>query len=201
MKLYDAKSGNAKRVRIYIAEKGINVPREEIELGSDTRSEKFLRINSLGEVPALELDNGQIITESNAICNYLEARYPENPLMGTAAEEAGCIDMWSWRIYSQLFLTVGLMVRHQIPLFADVLEQIPAFAESQRKSIPDKWRWLDREMADGRPFIAGKSFSFADVQGMTVLAITDIFDLSSPDDCLNVRRWEKTMRERPSWQA
>ena len=201
MKLYDANSGNTKRVRIYISEKGLDIEREMIELGKDTRSPEFLKINSLGEVPALELDNGQVITESNAICNYLEARFPDKPLMGITAEEKAHIDMWSWRVYSQIFLTIGLMVRHQLPLFKDVLEQVPAFAEAQRKAMPDKWRWLDQELADGRAFIAGNAFSYADIQGMTALTITDIFDLSPPEDCVYVNKWAQSMRERPSWAA
>ncbi|WP_395373889.1 glutathione S-transferase family protein [Marinicella sp. W31] len=201
MKLYDANSGNAKRVRIFIVEKGIDIKREVIELGKDTRSSEFLKLNSLGEVPVLQLEDGQVITESNAICNYLEARFPNTSLMGVTPEEKGNVDMWSWRVYSQIFLTVGLMVRHQLPLFKDVLEQVPAFAEAQRKAIPDRWRWLDQEMSDGRTFIAGNAFSYADVQGMTALTITDIFDLSPPEDCVYIKKWAQSMRERPSWTA
>ncbi|WP_109354036.1 glutathione S-transferase family protein [Sphingorhabdus sp. EL138] len=201
MKLYDANAGNAKRVRVFIAEKGIDVPRKVLELGTDTRTPEYLKVNSLGEVPALELDNGDVITESIAICRYLELAFPENPLMGRTPFEQGNIEMWSQRVYSQLFLTIGLMVRHQLPLFADVLEQIPAFADAQRKAMPEKWRWLNKEMADGRPFIAGETFSFADVHGMTALTITDIFELSAPADCEHVVKWAQIMRERPSWSA
>ncbi len=201
MKLYDAQAGNAKRVRIFISEKGIEIPREVIELGKDTRTPEFRRLNSLGEVPVLELDDGQIITESMAICRYLDLAYPETPLMGRDAAEQGHIEMWSLRIYSQIFMTIGLMVRHQLPLFAEVLEQVPEFAEAQRKMMPEKWNWLNEEMADGRQFIAGDTFSFADVQGMTALTITDIFDLSAPDDCKHVAKWATAMRERPSWTA
>jgi len=201
MKLYDANAGNAKRVRIFIAEKGIDVPREVLELGKDTRTPEFKKLNSLGEAPVLKLDNGQVITESIAICRYLDLAFPETSLMGRDALEQGHIEMWSQRIYSQIFLTIGLMVRHKLPLFADVLEQVPAFADTQRKAMPEKWRWLDQEMTDGRPFIAGDTFTFADVQGMTALTITDIFDLSVPDECAYASRWAEAMRARPSWEA
>lgn len=201
MKLYDANAGNPKRVRIFIAEKGIEIPREVLELGKDTRTPEFLKLNSLGEVPVLELDNGQVITDSIAICRYLDLAFPETSLMGRDAFEQGHIEMWSQRIYSQLFLTVGLMVRHQLPMFADVLEQVPAFAEAQRKAMPEKWAWLDQELADGRPFIAGDTFTFADVQGMTALTLTDIFGLNIPNECTHATKWADAMRQRPSWNA
>lgn len=201
MKLYNAMAGNPKRVRIFIAEKGIDVPRVELELGKDTRTPEFRKLNSLGELPILELDDGRIITESRAICRYLDVQYPETPLMGVDAFDQGHIAMWSERIHGQLFMTYGLMVRHKIPLFADVVDQIPAFAETQRNAIPEKWRWLDNEMSDGRPFIAGKSFTFADVEGMTALMLADTFDLGIPETCEHATQWANTVRQRPSWEA
>lgn len=201
MKLYNAMAGNPKRVRIFIEEKGIDIPRVEMELGTDTRTPEFRALNSLAELPILELDDGRIITESRAICRYLDIRFPETPLMGVDAFEQGHIAMWSERIHGQLFMTYGLMVRHTIPLFADVVDQVPAFAESQRNAIPEKWRWLDKEMSDGRPFIAGEAFSFADVEGMTALMIADAFDLGVPESCEHAMQWANAMRQRSSWEA
>lgn len=200
MKLYNAETGNTKRVRIFIAEKGIKIPITEIGIPLDTRSEEFRKINSLGEVPVLELDNGQIITESLAICRYLEAQFPNPPLMGTTPQEQGHIEMWSQRIYGQIFMTYGMFARHTMPLFADVVDQVPAFAEMQKKAMPEKWAWLNSEMSDGRPFIAGDTFTMADVHGMTTLMLADIFG-PVPDDCAHVGVWMETVRERPSWQA
>ena len=201
MKLYNAHSANTKRVRIFIAEKGIEIPRVEVEIPAGTRSAEFRAINSLGELPVLELDDGQIITESLAICRYLEVAYPDPPLMGRHAAEQGHIEMWSQRIYAQLFMTYGLFVRHSLSLFADVVDQVPAFAETQRDAMPGRWRWLDREMSDGRPFIAGQEFSMADVQGMTVLMIADALDLPVPDDCKHVNQWAGVVQSRSSWRA
>lgn len=201
MKLYDAKAGNAKRVRIFIAEKGIDIPSEIVELGIDTRTPEFRKLNSLGEVPVLELDDGSVITDSIAICRYLDNVFPEKPLMGQTAFQQGHIEMWSQRIYQEIFLPIGLMVRHQLPLFADVLEQVPAFADAQRRVMPRKWRWFDQELADRRPYIAGEEFSFADVQGMTALVLADLFDLGISDDCTHALRWAGAMRERSSWTA
>lgn len=201
MRLYNAPSGNTKRVRIFIAEKAIDVPRVELELIKDTRTEDFRKLNSLGELPVLELDDGDILTESVAICRYLEAAFPAIPLMGTSAYEQGNIAMWQMRIHGQIFMTYGLMVRHTLSIFADIVDQVPEFARTQREAIPDKWRWLESEMSDGRKFIAGDGFSFADVEGMTVLMIADAMDVPIPEDCRFVRAWADGMRRRPSWHA
>lgn len=201
MKLYDTNSGNTKRVRIFIAEKGIEISRVALELGKDTRSPEFLRLNSLGELPVLELDDGRILTESLAICRYLEAEFPERPLMGTTPFEQGHIEMWSQRIYAHLFMTHGNFVRHSMDFFNAVMEQVPEFAEAQRRAIPEKWMWLDREMSDGRDYIAGDTFSMADVHGMTVLMIADGLKISIPGQCACVNRWAAAMRGRPSFQA
>lgn len=201
MKLYNAMSGNTKRVRIFLAEKDIDIPRIELELGTDTRTLEYRKISPFGEVPALELDDGQIITESRAICRYLDVAFANTPLMGVSAAEQGHIAMWSDRIHSHLFMSYGLMVRHTLPLFADVVDQVPDFADTQRKAIPGKWIWLNDAMSDQRPFIAGDAFSFADVEGMTALTIADAFDLGIPDSCTYVLRWADAIRNRPSWQA
>lgn len=201
MKLYDAQAANAKRVRIFIAEKGIAVPTVLLELGTDTRSAEFRKLNSLGEVPVLELDNGSVIADSIAICRYLDLAFPQRPLMGCTPFEIGHIEMWSQRIYQELFLPIGLMVRHQLPLFADVIEQVPDFAAAQRRVMPGKWRWLDQELSDGRTFIAGDVFTFADVHGMTALMLADIFDLSAPSDCIHAVNWSEKVRSRASWEA
>ncbi|MCR9136524.1 MAG: glutathione S-transferase family protein [Alphaproteobacteria bacterium] len=201
MKLYDTQSGNTKRVRIFIAEKGIEIPRVQMELGADTRSREFQQLNTLGELPVLELDDGRMITESLAICRYLEAVYPDRPLMGTNPFEQGHIEMWSQRIYMQLFMTHGNFVRHSMDLFAAVMEQVPEFAAAQRRAIPDKWVWLDDEMSDGRAYIAGDTFTMADVQAMTVLMIADGLNMPIPGQCVHVNRWADAMRDRPSFHA
>lgn len=201
MKLYNANSGNTKRVRIFIAEKGIDIPRVELELGTDTRTPEFHRLNTLGELPVLQLDDGRVITESVAICRYLEAAFPERPLMGTTAFEQGYIEMWSQRIHTQLFLTYGNFVRHSMDFFGAVMEQVPQFAAAQRRAIPEKWAWLDTELSDGRCFIAGDTFTMADVHGMTVLMIADGLKIPIPDHCDFVNRWADAMRARPSFHA
>lgn len=201
MKLYNANAGNPKRVRIFIAEKGIDVPRVDMDAGTDTRTDAFRKINSLAELPVLELDDGRVITESVAICRYLEAAFPNPPLMGRDAFEQGNIEMWSQRVFHQLFLPHGHYVRHTIDLFKDVVTQIPAFAEAERTVIPDRWRWLEQEMSDGRAFLAGDTFSMADIHGMVVLMLGGFFDISIPPECTHAKKWADKVKARPSWNA
>jgi len=201
MKLYDAHAGNPKRVKIFISEKNLDIQREVLELGTDTRSSDFLKISPFGEVPALELNNGQVITETYAICRYLEAAFPEIPLMGTTPALQGHITMWAQRMHGHFFMPLGLIVRHEIPLFADVVDQVPDFAQSLRRAMPRKWEWLDGQISDGRQFIAGETFSFADVEAMAALSIADAFGLGPQETLENVNKWAASVKSRPSWNA
>ena len=201
MKLYNTNAGNPKRVRIFIAEKGIEIPHVDLEAGTETRTDAFRKINSLGELPVLELDDGRILTESFAICRYLEAKFPEPSLMGRDAFEQANIEMWSQRIHNQLFLPHGHYVRHTISLFEDVVTQVPEFAAAERDIIPQRWTWLDGEISDGRSFLAGNTFSMADIHGMVVLMLGGLFDFPIPTSCTFVNAWADRVRARSSWDA
>ncbi len=140
MKLYNAQAPNPWRVRIFLAEKGIEMPLHTLQvLSGETRTPDFLEINSLGEVPALELDDGTVITESIAICRYLEALYPKPTLFGSTPLEQAQIEMWQRRIELQIVGTVGQIGLHIIPFFADRVEQIPEYAASQARALEKKW--------------------------------------------------------------
>ncbi len=200
MRLYDSMTPNTLRVQVFLAEKGIDVPRHKINvLGGGTRTPDFLAINSLGEIPVLELDGGQILCESVAICRYFEALHPEPRLMGESAAEQADIEMWNRRIEIHLFGPIGDMARHSLPFFADKVEQIPDYAASQLRRFDKNWAWFDKELSDGRPFAAGEAFSIADITGMAALMVCDISDKALPNALKHAKRWEETMRARPSF--
>ena len=202
MKLYVAPGPNSYRVRIFMAEKGISLPLTELDYAKrEHKSEEFLKLNSLGQVPVLVLDDGTIITESVAICRYLEALHPAPPLFGADAASIGLIDMWNRRMENEVFGTIGNVTLHTNEFFKERVIQVPAFAEAQRKMIPGKWAWLDREMSDGRPFLAGDRFSIADISGMVTLWLSEVFSYEVPADLANVQRWNERLRQRPSWNA
>ncbi len=202
MKLYNAAAPSPRRVRIFLAEKAFDVPGVDINiLEGESRTPEFLKINSLGETPVLELDDGTLITECVAICRYFETLHPEPPLMGTDAKDQARVEMWNRRMEIQIMSTIGNVARHTAPFFADKVDQIPAFAESQRNLMPGQWAWLDGELADGRPFVAGDRFSIADITGMAALMAGDFFEMPVPAGLEHVSRWSESVRSRPSWSV
>ncbi len=202
MKLYTAQAPNPFRVKAFLAEKGVEIPTEIISvMDGSTRQPDFLKINSLGELPVLELDDGSYLTESIAICRYLEAQYPDTPLMGTTPLEAARIEMWNRRMEQQVFGPAGAYGLHVIPFFADKIEQLPAYAETQKSLLAKKWVWLNDELSDGRTYIVDDAFSIADITGMAALVVGGFLDLSIPEGLEHVTRWEQAVRARPVWES
>jgi glutathione S-transferase len=202
MKLYVAPGPNSYRVRIFMAEKGVALPLVELDYARrEHKSPEFLKLNSLGQVPVLVLDDGTVITESVAICRYLEAVHPAPPLFGADAAGKGLIEMWNRRMENEVFATIGNVVMHTTEFFAERVIQVPAFAEAQKQAIPGKWAWLDREMSDGRLYLAGAQFSMADISGMVTLWLSEVFGFEVPAGLSHVQRWNQRLRERPSWTA
>ncbi|MEO5757772.1 MAG: glutathione S-transferase family protein [Mesorhizobium sp.] len=202
MKLYCGIGPNSYRVRIFMAEKGIDIERVDVDLTKgEHKAPSFLELNSLGQIPVLGLDDGTVITESVAICRYLEALHPAPALFGPDAVSQGRIEMWNRRAEIELFGTIGNIALHSDPMFAGRVVQFPAFADAQRGSVPAKWAWLDREMADGRSFLAGEQFSVADITAAVAAWLGDFFEAPIPETLGNVHRWRQRVRKRPSWNA
>jgi len=200
MKLYNGMSPNGARVQVFLAEKGIEIPTVDVSiLEGATRTAAFRKINSLGQVPVLELEDGTKLTESVAICRYLEALHPKPALFGESAVEQARIEMWNRRIERHIFDTVGNAGMHEMPLFADQIEQIPEYAASLRRRFGEKLQWLDTELSDGRAFMAGDAFSVADITGMAALMICQIIEEPIPEAVAHVNKWADKMRARPSW--
>jgi glutathione S-transferase len=202
MKLYNGTAPNPRRVRIFLAEKGLEVPRVDLDLRAcEQDTPAFRKLNSLGKVPVLELDDGTVITESMAICRYIEELHPEPNLFGKDARDRARIEMWNGRMTFEIFAPLGNVAQHSLPFFATRRIQVPAFAEAERQVAPRKWTWLDAELADGRKFVAGDRFSVADITGMAALMLGDYIGIEIPGALSNLRRWEAQVRDRPSWSA
>lgn len=202
MKLYCGIGPNSYRVRIFLSEKGIDVPRQEVDLlKGEHKSPEFLKLNSLGHIPVLALDDGTVITESMAICRYFEELHPEPALFGTDAVSRAKVEMWNRRAEMEVMGTVGDYAFHTQEFFKDRLPQYPAFGEARKLQAPRKWEWLDREMADGRPFLAGDFFSVADITGAVVAWLGEVFEIERPTSLKNVNRWLERVRSRPRWLA
>ena len=202
MQLHCGVGPNSYRVRIFMAEKGIDLPQVEVDLmKGEHKSPEFLKLNSLGQIPVVVLDDGTVITESIAICRYLDALHPEPPLFGATPKERGLVEMWNRRVELQIMGTIGDYTFHTNEFFKDRVPQHPAFGEAQKLNVPKKWEWLDHEMADGRPFIAGDEFSVADITGAVAAWLGGVFGIEMPAELPYVRPWLERMQARPSWNA
>lgn len=202
MKLFTGPTPNGARVAVFLAEKGIEIETETLDvLAGEARAPAHRARNSLGQVPVLELDDGRFLAESVAICRYLEARHPEPPLFGRAAEEAAFVEMWIRRLELLPMVAIGDVGLHSFAFFADRVEQNAAYAEARRRDFLGQLAWLDGELADGRAFVAGEDFSMADIIGVSMLMVAGFAGIAVPETLAHVRRWEAALRARPSFPA
>lgn len=200
MLLYDApRAPNPRRVRIFLAEKGVDLPTREIDLMAlEHTKTDYARINPLRAVPALVLDDGAVLTESVAICRYIEWLHPDPPLFGRDGREQAFVEMWQRRMEFALFLPVAFAFRHSHPRMA-VMEkpQFPDFAEAQRVRATQAMRYLDAELSD-RAFVAGEEFTIADITAFVALELTKLARIGVPQDLNHLARWRALVGARPS---
>jgi glutathione S-transferase len=203
MKLYDGgRAPNPRRVRIFLAEKGISVPLEPVDLGSfQHKSSTYTAINPLQRVPALELDDGTVLTESIAICRYFEELQPEPRLFGRDALEKAQVEMWNRRMEFHLLALVSHVLRHTHPAMKEAeVPQVPAWAEANKPRIAEFLSLLDHELTERR-FVAGESYSVADITGLVAVDFMKPAKLTVSETLTNVRRWHAEMSARPSAKA
>jgi glutathione S-transferase len=202
MKLYDSKQApNPRRVRIFLAEKGISVPIVSVEIAKgETRSSPYIDKNPLGGLPMLELDDGTCIAESVAICRYFEATQPDPPLLGSGAVDQAVVEMWQRRMELELMRNVTGCFQNTHDFFKGRIEQVPAFGEVCRKNARTRLAWLDGEMAR-RPFIAGDRYTIADITALCSIDFGRVVDIRIADDQKNLARWYEAVSTRPSAKA
>jgi len=203
MKLYgDARAPNPRRVRIFLAEKGIEVPVENVDLGKlEHRSEPYKSLNPMQRIPALLLDDGTVIAESIAICRYFEALQPDPPLFGRGALKEALVEMWDRRVEHHLFFPVATVFQHTHPFMKLLVDpQVPAWGEANKARVTEFLRFLDGELAH-RPYIAGDKFTVADITGLVAMDFMKVSKLAVPEELGNVRRWREAVSARPSAAA
>ena len=203
MKLYDgARAPNPRRVRVFLAEKGISVPTEQVDLGALAhKSPAYTAVNPLQRVPALVLDDGTVLTESIAICRYFEGLQPDPPLFGRAGLEAAVIEMWNRRVELHLYFPVSQVFRHLHPAMKELeVPQVAAWGEANRPRVLDFLSLLNDELAH-RAFIAGDAYSVADISGLVAVDFMKPAKLTVPEDFAHLRRWHAAVSARPSAAA
>jgi glutathione S-transferase len=203
MKLYDGgRAPNPRRVRIFLAEKGITVPTEQVDLGKlQQRSDAYTALNPMQRVPVLVLDDGTAIAESIAICRYFEALAPDPPLFGRGALDAALVEMWNRRVEFHFFLPVASIFQHLHPAMKIMVDpQVSAWGEANKPRVMDFLKFLDGELED-RPYVAGTDYTVADITALVAMDFIRVSKLVVPDDLANVRRWHAAVLARPSATA
>jgi glutathione S-transferase len=199
MKIFESHSApNPRRVRIFLAEKGIQVPYEEIDIvQAVNRGEDFRKKNSLGTVPVLELDNGTCIAESVAICRYFEELQPQPPLFGVGPEGRALVEMWNRRMEFNILQPIADAFRQRHDFFKGRIRQSSEYAQMQRLDAEDALGWLDRELI-ARRFIAGDGFSIADITALVAIDFGRVSKITIKPDQPNLARWHTEVAARPS---
>jgi len=203
MKLYDSRMApNPRRTRIFLAEKGISIPTEQVDMMKmEHKTPEYTALNPLQRMPALVLDDGTIITESIAICRYFEALQPEPPLFGVGPKDIAIVEMWNRRCELNFFFTVAHVFRHSHPAMKELeVPQVAAWAEANKPRVIEFLHLLDRELAT-RQFVAGDRFTVADITTMCAVDFMKPTRIPLPEDVTNVRRWHAEVSARPSAKA
>ena len=202
MKLYDLKAGtNPRRVRIFLAEKGLTIPRVEVDMpGGENRREPFLKINPMGTMPVLELDDGTCIAESMAICRYFEELHPNPPLFGATAVERALVEMWNRRMELEISRPLQDGFVHLSPYWAGKREQVTEVGKLGQKTALARMAWLDGELAK-RPFIAGERYTVADITAQCGLLLGKNTGTPIPAELKHLTRWFGEVTSRPTARA
>lgn len=203
MKLYDfGLAPNPRRVRVYLAEKGITVPTEQVDFAAmQQKSAAYTAINPLQRVPALMLDDGTVITESIAICRYFEASNPSPPLFGVSALEQAMVEMWNRRIEQNLFFPITQVFRHLHPAMKELeVPQVAPWGEANKPRVAAFLPILERQLDTG-PFVCGARYSVADITALVAIDFMKPAKLAVPPEHRNIVRWHAEVAGRTSARA
>jgi len=209
VKFYDCKTApSPRRVRIFLAEKGLKLETVQVDLGKGEQlGDEFRKVNPDCVVPALALDDGTCISEVIAICQYVEEMHPEPALMGASRLERAQVSMWNAKVEQLGLMSMMDAFRNAAKGLAgralpgrESYEQIPELAERGRKRVLQFFYRLNEQLADNA-FVAGDSYSVADISAMVLVDFAGWIKLAVPDDAVHVARWYAEVSKRPSAAA
>ncbi|MFM7084251.1 MAG: glutathione S-transferase family protein [Hyphomicrobium sp.] len=203
MKIIETRSApNPRRVRMFLTEKGITVPFEQVDLmGGALQSDEFKKLNPYQRVPVLILDDGTVISETMAICRYFEEIYPAPSLMGTTPIQKAIIEMWNRRIELGLFQSITHVFRHLHPKMGHLeIPQIKEWGEANRPKVLEHLQFLDEQLDKNR-YISGDEFSVADITGFVAISFMKPAKLELPQEFKKIEEWYHRISLRPSASA
>jgi glutathione S-transferase len=202
VKLYDGKrTPNGRRVRIFIREKGLPMPEiVDVDIAKKEHlSPAYAALNPRRRVPTLVLDDGTPISESIAICRYVEETKPKPPLFGEGARGKAIVEMWNRRMELGLFVCVTMVFRHLNPFMAELeVPQVAAWGEANKDKVVRELRDLDARLAEA-PYVAGDAFTVADITAGVAVEFMRVTRIEVPAECGHLARWYDGLKARPSW--
>lgn len=197
--LYDSFGMNPRTVRFYLIEKGIDLPRREVNiLQAENRESDYLKRNPAGQTPALELDDGSVISETPAIIEYLEEKHPEPPLIGRTAEERAVTRMWWRRVELNICqpMVQGFYYAEGLEIFRTRIRCLPEAAEGVKERARDGMRWIDGLLAG--PWLAGDRFTVADICLYCYIDALRRIGQPIPEGCPRLDAWFTRVGLRPA---
>lgn len=203
MKFYNSIGPNPRVVKMFMVEKGVEIPRVEVDLrAGENRQEAHLRRNPSGQMPTLELDDGRYLSEVTVICEYLEEKHPSPPLIGTNAEERAMTRMWTRRIDLQIVepMLIGFRSSQGYNFFKDRMRLLPQAADDLKLLAQERIAWLDG-LIGGQPFIAGDRFTLADILLFCTMDFAATVGQPVNPDNKNIAAWFDRVAARPSAEA
>ena len=202
MKLYDLKTGmNPRRVRIFLAEKGLAMERVDVDMSAgENKQPPYLRKNPMGTMPVLELDSGEYLSESMAICRYLEELHPEPNLLGATPLERARIEMWNRRMELDIMEPIRDGFVHLSPFWVGRRQQVAEYGLLAQALAKERLAWLDTELGQ-RAYVAGERYTVADITLQCALVLGRNTGVAVPEELANLQRWYKSVTGRPTARA
>ena len=204
MKFYDSVGPNPRIVRMFMAEKGIEIPKQTVDVRKgENREAEHLKRNPHGQVPTLELDDGSYLSEITAICEYLEEKNPSPPMIGATAEERAECRMWTRRVDLNICEMLGNGFRYGegAKFFESRIKVVPEASPGLKMVAQDRLKWLDGQMADGRDYICGKRFTMADIHLFGWLDFAAKVGQPVDRNNAHIAAWFDRVAQRPSAKA
>jgi glutathione S-transferase len=203
MKILETRTApNPRRVRIFLAEKGLSVPFEEMDMMKGAlKTPEFTKLNKFQRVPVLVLDDGTSIAETMAICRYFEETNPEPALFGKGAKQRALVEMWNRRMELGLLFSVAQAFRHLHPAAAALeVPQVAAWGEANKPRAQEVLQFMDEELGKRR-FVAGDDYSVADITALVAVDFARVARIQRPEGAKNLDRWHQEVSARPSAKA
>ena len=198
MKLHESPSPNARRVTVFMAEKGIECETVSVDIrGGENIQSDYLKKNPAGRVPVLELDDGMFISESMAICRYLEAIQPEPNLFGSTAIEVANVEMWQRRVELNLFLEIAGAFRNITGFFKDRETCVEEWGQICAEKAPKALTMFDDQLSNSQ-YLAGDRFTVADITLAITLDFSEMVKVAPLPSLDNITRWRETVTARTS---